>query len=85
MSAAHESRPLPTVLEFIVYLFTSAADSPFMYIGPCDRSAPEMAGSPKPNQPENREPMPIGEVIQAFLRQPERFIAATFPEPPEAA
>ncbi len=85
MSAARESRPLPTVLEFLAYPFTSAPDRPVMHIGPCDRPAPGITGSQQPNEPGNREPVPIGEVIRAFLRQPERFIAETFPEPPEAA
>jgi hypothetical protein len=85
MSATRESRPLPTVPEFLAYLFAPAADSPIRYIGPCDRPAPGITGSPKPIEPENREPVPISEVIRAFLSHPERFIADAFPEPPEAA
>ena len=85
MSATRDSRSLPTVLEFLAYLFIPAANSSFMYIGPCDRPAPEMTGSPKPNEPENREPIPMGEVIQVFRSQPEMFVAATFPDPPKAA
>ncbi len=85
MTAAREPRPLPTVLEFLAYLFTPAADRPVMYIGPCDRPAPGITGSQQPEEPENREPVPIREVIRAFLSHPERFITETFPEPPEAA
>ena len=46
---------------------------------------PELPSEQEPTQPENRDPIPIGDVIRAFRRQPERFIADTFPEPPEAA
>ncbi len=85
MSATRESRRLPTVLEFLAYLFTPTADRPVMRIGPCDGPCPGITGSQQPKEPGNREPVPIGEVIRAFRRQPERFIADTFPEPPEAA
>lgn len=40
---------------------------------------------PAMDQNQNPEPVPIAEVIQAFRDHPDRFIAAAFPDPPEAA
>jgi hypothetical protein len=83
MSATRESHRLPTVLEFLAYLFTP--DRPVMQFGSCDGPCVKITESQTPKEPGNREPIPIGEVVRAFRSQPERFIAATFPEPPEAA